>query len=99
MFGYPDWLLRTIGHPVTWMGRGIDFLDAALNRDTLSQAGRRWAGVFAITVVILVAGAVAAALEYGLLQWPLGSVFVAVAASTLLAQRSLYDHVQRVAAA
>ena len=23
MVGYPDWLARAIGHPVTWMGRLI----------------------------------------------------------------------------
>ena len=41
MFGYPDWLVRTIGHPVTWMGRLIGVLDRALNRDALSPAKRR----------------------------------------------------------
>ena len=25
--GYPDWLVQTIGHPVTWMGRLIGILD------------------------------------------------------------------------
>jgi adenosylcobinamide-phosphate synthase len=99
MLGYPDWLLRTIGHPVTWMGRCIDFLDTALNRDALSQAKRRWAGALTIAIIIVCAGGVAAALECCLRQWWLGSVVVAAAASTLLAQRSLYGHVERVAAA
>ncbi len=99
MFGYPDRLVRTIGHPVTWMGRFIDNLDGALNRDAMSPAKRRWAGAFALLLLIMVVGAVAAALQYGFLQSPLGTVLLAVAASTLLAQRSLYEHVQRVAAA
>ncbi|TJX08515.1 MAG: cobalamin biosynthesis protein, partial [Mesorhizobium sp.] len=25
--GYPDWLFGAIGHPVTWFGRLISFLD------------------------------------------------------------------------
>ena len=29
LVGYPDRLVRAIGHPVTWMGRLIGALDAA----------------------------------------------------------------------
>src|SRR6266446_10035824 len=99
MFGYPDWLVRTIGHPVTWMGRLIGVLDRALNRDALSPAKRRWGGAFALVVITAVAGAAAAALESALSLVPFGVAITAVAASTLLAQRSLHEHVQRVAAA
>jgi adenosylcobinamide-phosphate synthase len=99
MFGYPDWLVRTIGHPVTWMGRLIGVLDRALNRDALSPAKRRWGGVFALVVITAVVGAAAAALECALSLVPFGVAITAVAASTLLAQRSLHEHVQRVAAA
>ena len=40
-FGYPDWLARTIGHPVTWMGRLISALDGSLNRDDMDAPRRR----------------------------------------------------------
>jgi adenosylcobinamide-phosphate synthase len=99
MFGYPDWLVRTIGHPVTWMGRLIGVLDRTLNHDTISAARRRWAGACTLLVIIGVVAAVGAALEYGFALLPFGLAVTAAAASTLLAQRSLYDHVQRVAAA
>jgi len=99
LLGYPDWLVRTIGHPVTWMGRLIGVLDRVLNRDTISAAKRRRAGACALTVVVGLAAAVAAALEYSLLLLPFGLVIAAVAASTFLAQRSLHGHVERVARA
>jgi adenosylcobinamide-phosphate synthase len=99
IFGYPDWLVRTIGHPVTWMGRLISILDRALNRETVSPAKRRAAGAFALLVIIAVAAVVAAALECSLLLLPLGVAITAIAASTLIAKRSLHDHVRRVAAA
>jgi adenosylcobinamide-phosphate synthase len=99
IFGYPDWLVRTIGHPVMWMGRLIGILDRALNQETMSAAKRRAAGAFAALVVIAVAAIVSYALECSLLLLPLGVAIAAVAASTLVAQRSLYDHVHRVAAA
>jgi adenosylcobinamide-phosphate synthase len=97
--GYPDELVRAIGHPVTWMGRLIGALDRNLNRGTMDAAGRRATGVLAL--VILVGGAAIAgyAVERGLLLLPLGIAAVALVASTLIAQRSLYDHVGRVAAA
>jgi adenosylcobinamide-phosphate synthase len=101
IFGYPDWLVRTIGHPVTWMGRLIDVLDRALNRESMSAARRRAAGAFAVLVIIAVAAIIAYALERSLLLLlpQLGVALTAIAASTLIAQRSLYDHVRRVAAA
>jgi len=97
VFGYPDWLSRTIGHPVTWMGRLIGFFDQALNRDAMSSAARRAAGTAAIVLIISVAAAIAYAVDRLFIPWPLGTFALAVAASTLIAQRSLHDHVRRVA--
>jgi adenosylcobinamide-phosphate synthase len=99
IFGYPDWLLRTIGHPVTWMGRLIDILDRALNSQTLRPASRRLAGIFALFVIVAVAAVIGRFVERSLLQWSFGLGVAAIAASSLIAQRSLYDHVRRVAAA
>lgn len=97
--GYPDRLVRAIGHPVTWMGRLISVLDRTLNHESMSNASRRVAGAGAILIIICVAAAVGYALERSLLFLPLGIVAAALIASTLIAQRSLYDHVVRVAAA
>jgi adenosylcobinamide-phosphate synthase len=98
-FGYPDWLVRTIGHPVMWVGRLISILDRALNRESMSTSERRAAGVLALFVIVSVTATVAYALERSLLSLPLGVALAAVAGSTLIAQRSLHDHVHRVAAA
>jgi adenosylcobinamide-phosphate synthase len=97
--GYPDWLVRSIGHPVTWMGRLIGFLDDRLNHERMSGASRRAAGIVALFIVIGVTGIVAYVLERSLLWLPLGVVSAALPASTLIAQRSLHDHVERVAVA
>ncbi|KAB2861602.1 MAG: cobalamin biosynthesis protein, partial [Bauldia sp.] len=50
--GYPDRLFRAVGHPVTWLGRLIAFLDRALNRATDSDRRRRMAGVVALLVFV-----------------------------------------------
>jgi len=97
--GYPDWLGQSIGHPVTWVGRLIGLLDDGLNDERLSSASRRAAGIGALLIVIGITGGAAYVVEQGLFGLPLGVVFAALPASTLLAQRSLHAHVERVATA
>jgi adenosylcobinamide-phosphate synthase len=97
--GYPDRLLRAIGHPVTWMGRLIAALDRALNHESMSDAKRRVAGALALVVIIGLPAIIGYLAECAILLLPLGIVLAAVLASTLIAQRSLREHVARVAAA
>jgi len=91
--GYPDWLLRAIGHPVTWMGRLIDMLDRGLNKASAAQAG----GAVAVLILLLVVGGIATLLQRALLALPFGLLLIATLASALLAQRSLHRHVVDVA--
>jgi adenosylcobinamide-phosphate synthase len=99
LVGYPDWLVRAIGHPVTWAGRLIGTLDAAWNRDGDDARRRRAMGVLAVALVVIVTGGVAFAAERALLALPAGLLGVALVASALLAQRSLHRHVAAVATA
>src|SRR5262245_41689589 len=48
--GYPDLLLRSIGHPVTWMGRLIAALERRWNHETDAPALRRMLGVLAVAL-------------------------------------------------
>ena len=89
--------MRTIGHPVTWMGRLIGVLDRGLNRQKASRTTRRLLGLLAILLIVVVAALAGHLLERSLLWLPLGFAVAAIAASTLIAQRSLYHHVRRVA--
>src|SRR5512134_2034466 len=95
-FSYPDRLARAIGHPVTWMGRLIALLDERLNRGTDPETRRRWGAVTMLALLVVV-GVAAFLIEAILFLLPLGLIAVALVASTLLAQRSLYVHVARVA--
>ena len=97
--GYPDRLVHAIGHPVIWIGRLIGALDRALNREGMSDARRHAAGVAALVIIVGVSAAIALALERGLVHLPFGLLWAGILASTLIAQRSLYDHVWRVAEA
>lgn len=94
--GYPDALMKAIGHPVTWMGRLITFLDTRLNRDGADAESRRRAGAIALFFLLLIVGAIAFVVETALLLLPFGLIFAGIAASTFIAQRSLYMHVANV---
>jgi adenosylcobinamide-phosphate synthase len=97
--GYPQALVRAIGHPVTWMGALIGALDRGFNRDGASASARRMAGAFTVLILIAAAGIVAFVLARAALAPPFGYLLTALLASTLLAQRSLHAHVARVAIA
>src|SRR5262249_5315508 len=95
--GYPAWLMRAIGHPVTWIGAIIKELERGLNRPDWRPASRRAAGALALAVVIAMVAVVSIGIERRLLALPFGFVIAGLLASTLLAQRSLHEHVARVA--
>lgn len=97
IFGYPDWLFRAIGHPVTWIGRLISRLDQDWNREADDFATRKRMGVLALIVLLGVTIAAALVIEYGLLSIPLGPILLVLVAATLPAQKSLEAHVEAVA--
>ena len=77
----------------------INWLDVTLNRDTSSGGRRKAAGFVAAFLIVFIPAALACAVEHSLLLLPYGFVIVAILASSLIAQRSLYEHVERVAMA
>jgi len=97
--GYPQWLVDRVGHPVIWIGRLISAMDRGWNQAARSFAARRAAGVAALLVLVLVSGGVGFGLQVALLAIPFGLLALALLSSSLLAQRSLHDHVARVATA
>jgi len=96
--GYPEWLTRAIGHPVTWIGGVIEQCDRHLNRE-MAPTLRRSMGALALAIMLGVIGAVAFVVQSQLLRLPYGFIVLAVLASTLIAQRSLHRHVVNVASA
>jgi len=97
--GYPQAVLRAVGHPVTWIGALVGALDRRLNSETSTAAARRAAGLIAVLTVLAAVGATAVVVQRELLRQPFGLFLVALAASTLVAQRSLHRHVADVAVA
>jgi adenosylcobinamide-phosphate synthase len=100
--GYPQWVFARIGHPVSWIGRLIAWCERRWNAPGLSFGRRRVHGLAALLVTVgITAGvcvAIVAAVQ-SLLPPVLALLLVGAIASTLIAQRSLYEHVSAVATA
>ena len=98
LIGYPAPLYRAIGHPVTWMGRWLEILEALFNRPSLSFAARRALGVVALSLTLAPVALVAWAATRALVsRGAFGFAALALLAASLPAQRSLAAHVRAVA--
>jgi adenosylcobinamide-phosphate synthase len=101
-FGYPGWLYRIIGHPVTWLGTLIGHAEQRLNLARHRFILRRVFGFLALAFVLFIAGTLASLLQIVLLSYvspALGLGLAALIGSSLIAQKSLYTHVGAVAKA
>ncbi|MEM8837406.1 MAG: adenosylcobinamide-phosphate synthase CbiB [Pseudomonadota bacterium] len=96
LFGYPGFLYGAVRHPVVWMGALISALEARLNLDTYSFAVRRIFGGLTLIILLLVTVALTVPLTLLLRAVPGGIILEAFLATSMLAQRSLHDHVQAV---
>lgn len=97
LIGYPDRLFAAIGHPVTWLGRLIAFLDRTLNRPTDSDFRRRMSGVLALVIIVAIPVLAGFAIQRFLGEIAGGFLLTALLATSLLAQKSLHEHVRAVA--
>ena len=94
--GYPQFVYSRIGHPVVWIGRLIDYLEHRWNDASRTNATRRALGILTIVIVAGLAAFAGFAVHAAAARIPFGAVLAVLAATTGLAQRSLYVHVNDV---
>ncbi|MBV9287223.1 MAG: cobalamin biosynthesis protein CobD [Hyphomicrobiales bacterium] len=98
LIGYPAPLYRAIGHPVTWIGAWLAWLEVKLNLPGHGGRERRALGALALALALApVAVAAAAASRLLAPHGALGFAALAFLAASLPAQRSLDAHVRAVA--
>lgn len=85
--GEPKWLWQRMPHPAVLMGRVVGWLDMTLNSGT----GRKIKGSLALVLLILLGWFVGNVLAL------FGPIVEIIVVAILLAQRSLVQHVQKVA--
>ena len=93
------WLFRAVPHPVAALGAVIAALEARLNRPSRGAVERRWRGVLAVALVVILAAAAGWLAQQLCIAWRWGFWLEAAIVGILVAQRSLHDHVAAVGAA
>lgn len=95
--GDPPRLYGRVLHPVALFGRAVASLERRLNRPGRGDRNRFAAGMFASLLLVAAAAGAGYAVQWGLSQFRYGWIAGAAVASTLLAYRSLFNHVGAVA--
>jgi adenosylcobinamide-phosphate synthase len=99
VIGDPRWLYRLVPHPVVLLGRLVELLSKALNRQALPRGRRIALGGLCTALVVGLAFGLGWALHALFAGLPFGWVLEGLAASSLIAFRGLYDAVRAVARA
>ncbi len=100
LVGDPGWLWERLPHPVVLFGKAIAAMDRRFNGTDLAPGSARRNGVFSI-LALLALSAVSGWVTHAVLSvfgWA-GTAVEIVIVAVFLAQKSLSDHVGRVAAA
>ena len=95
--GEASFLFKTFLHPVRLVGGLIGCLDRVLNRESYASTTRTVLGGLTVAVVIALAVVCSWAVVWITAEFVLGWIIELMLTATLLAQRSLYDHVRAVA--
>ncbi len=97
IFGEPKVIYRYIQHPTQIMGLVIDELEKRFNHAGDSKHIRRIKGSLLALVLISLSGVIGWGLAYLFSKIPFGWAFEAIILSTMIAAKSLYEHVFNVA--
>ena len=95
-FGWPDWLYRLIRHPVVWFGFIVRKFDETFNVQTWPHRLRYLSGALVTVFLVSVATVSAFMISCALPNTFAGQAAEATIVSSLIASRSLYQHVAAV---
>lgn len=94
--GWPEGLFKRIKHPVVWLAIPIQWFDCHLNISTYSHVTRYVLGCVSTLLTVITTTLIALAISLLLPNTHWGFFIEAAIASSLIASRSLYSHVENV---
>ena len=89
--------LPALPHPVVLIGHAIAWCDSRLNRERRNERTRLVRGILTVVVLVLIAATLGLALTLLLRKLRFGWIAEIAVVATMLAQRSLFEHVAAVA--
>lgn len=99
VIGDPRGIYRIVPHPAVIMGKLVGLADQFFNRPGINGGVKKLLGLAAILGLLLFWGGIGMWLSAWLASFPYGWVLLGLLMSTLVAQKSLYQHVRDVAVA
>jgi adenosylcobinamide-phosphate synthase len=96
LFGYPKSLYDKIGHPVEWIGTILKKLEELLYDPEAEPLQARLRGVASLLALLLIVAIPAILVASILSTFKFGWIIEALLATALIAQHSLYEHVNAV---
>jgi adenosylcobinamide-phosphate synthase len=96
LFGYPKPLYDKIGHPVEWFGTILKNLEALLYDPEAEPLQARLRGLAALLALLLIVAVPAVVATSILSTFQFGWIIEALLATALIAQHSLFEHVNAV---
>ncbi|WJY25784.1 adenosylcobinamide-phosphate synthase CbiB [Alteriqipengyuania flavescens] len=94
--GWPEAVDKRIGHPVRWFGWLVERTERLGNRQSRSRSARIATGGLVTLFLVALAGLIGLAIQLLLPAGWLGLALIALLASSLIAARSLREHVAAV---
>ncbi|MEP4433416.1 MAG: adenosylcobinamide-phosphate synthase CbiB, partial [Hyphomicrobiales bacterium] len=96
ILGDPDWIWRRLPHPVVWIGKLVGLFDRVLNLKR-NNALNFLLGLFVTLLLVVLGISGGIGLRWVSEQSLYGAAAAILFVAILLAQKSLYSHVKRVA--
>ena len=97
ILGDMAFLFKIIKHPIVIIGKIINFLDQKLNRKKRGESDRAIRGALSVLAMVFLSGIFGYSVSWLSFNHPIGWVVELFILLTLLAGRSLFDHVKDVA--
>ncbi len=94
--GEARFVFRYVRHPVVVIGNMIDLFDRKLNRETRSDTNRAIRGFITVMIICGLCGVIGCGVAWLGQNHPWGWIIECILAISLIAQRGLYNAVQKV---
>ena len=100
LIGWPHFLFKKIGHPVTWIGLLIKECDKVFNKSTFRNESRKFLGIATLMMIVATVGVISYCAQWIVLTklentW-IKIFFLGIFFWPLLAFKSMYEHVMNV---
>jgi adenosylcobinamide-phosphate synthase len=94
--GWPSLLFRLLGHPVTWLGKIINLLDANLNKSSYSDNTRKFNGFIILLICLILILIIFITIQKILAYIPFGIFIAMIFTWPLIAINSMHKHVKDI---